>query len=67
MTPQETAEWFDQVTNLIENDEIEAAERLIADAERVTSLAKALLRPQAVTPAKARLQRYPCPRPGKQV
>lgn len=38
------------------------AEAVIAEAERLTAAAKALLHPGAVSPAKARMMRYPAKR-----
>jgi hypothetical protein len=61
MTPD--SEWFARLTELATNgprdDELQDAERFIAEAERLTNLAKGLLRPGAVSPAKARLMVYP--------
>jgi hypothetical protein len=58
-----TAAWWNRLEQLAtvgpDPDDYEAAERFIAEAERMTNAARALIDPGAVSPAKARLMRYP--------
>lgn len=62
MTTPDSA-WWDRLTDLATNgprdDELEEAERFLAEAERLTAIAKQWLRPRAVSPAQARIMRYP--------
>jgi hypothetical protein len=63
MTPPDTAAWWTEVQRLIAAGDYAHADLLISDAERAVNAAKALIRPRAVSPAKARLQRFVAAKP----